>query len=394
MIFRIKKYLKLACFFSIFLLNLACENRKIEQQQQIHAHKSPLTTTLSIEQIKAVGVEFGSIEQKDLTATIKTNGILRVPNDSKGNVASLYGGVVRELKVQIGDRVKKGQVIATIANPEFIRIQEEYLSLKGKLLMAKQEKERQFKLVEGKAGALKNLQNAIASYNTLKSRETSLIEQLNLIGVQPSLITFDNFSAEVAIKSPLSGVVSEVFAKIGSYVNASTPIAEVIDNTSLHLDLQVFEKDLPLLKVGQIVHFTITNNPLNEYDAKIFSIGSSFENNSKAIAVHCEVVGETEGLIDGMNVTGLISLKNTTSPAVPSTAIVSSEGADCIFVALNDTNKMAIEFQKVEVIKGVSNVGYTAITLVNSAYENKQIAIKGAYFINAKMTNNGGGHAH
>ena len=85
----------------------------------------------------------------------------------------------------------------------------------------------------------------------------------------------------------------------------------------MHLDLQVFEKDLPQVKVGQTIHFTLTNNPTAEYDATVFSIGSSFENESKTIAVHCRVNGNKSGLIDGMNITGIVSLSNVTTPAVP-----------------------------------------------------------------------------
>jgi cobalt-zinc-cadmium efflux system membrane fusion protein len=81
----------------------------------------------------------------------------------------------------------------------------------------------------------------------------------------------------------LSGTVSNVFAKIGSYVDVSSPVAEIVDNSSLHLDLNVFEKDLPYLKVGQTIHFTLTNNPANEYDAQVYSIGTAFENESKTI---------------------------------------------------------------------------------------------------------------
>ena len=69
---------------------------------------------------------------KELTATIKANGNLKVPNNNKGNATSLYGGVIKSLNVQIGSYVRKGQVIATIANPQFIQLQEEYLTIASK----------------------------------------------------------------------------------------------------------------------------------------------------------------------------------------------------------------------------------------------------------------------
>jgi cobalt-zinc-cadmium efflux system membrane fusion protein len=83
----------------------------------------------------------------------------------------LYGGVIKTLNVQIGDYVKKGQVIATIANPQFIQLQEEYLTIGSKITFAEQEVQRQNELNAGNAGALKNLQNATAELNTLRTEE-------------------------------------------------------------------------------------------------------------------------------------------------------------------------------------------------------------------------------
>jgi multidrug resistance efflux pump len=54
------------------------------------------------------------------------------------------------------------------------------------------------------------------------------------------------------ITSPISGTVSKINAQIGSYVDISSPVLDIIDNHSIHLDLQVFEKDLPKMKVGRL----------------------------------------------------------------------------------------------------------------------------------------------
>ena len=281
----------------------------------------PTIATLSQEQIKIVGIQLGTIEQKELTATIKANGNLKVPNNNKGNATSLYGGVIKMLNVQIGDYVKKGQVIATIANPQFIQLQEEYLSTASKISFAEQELARQKELNEGNAGAKKNLQSATAELNSLRTRRASLQQQIQLMGINPGSVSNSNLKSALVVTSPLNGTVSNVFAKIGSYVDVSSPVIEIVDNSSLHLDLQVFEKDLPKIKVGQIIHFTLTNNPTTVYDATVFSIGSSFENESKTIAVHCRVKGNKNGLIDGMNITGIVSLDNITTPAVPNDAM-------------------------------------------------------------------------
>ncbi|MCT4317787.1 efflux RND transporter periplasmic adaptor subunit [Elizabethkingia anophelis] len=403
--------------------------------EEEHGEESATIASLTQEQIKAVGITLGNIENKNLTASIKANGALRVPNNKKANATSLYGGVVKTLTVQLGDYVRKGQVIATIENPQFIQLQEEYITIDSRITLAQQELNRQQELNEGSAGALKNLQSATADLNTLMARKASLQKQIQLMGINPSSVSRSNLRSALTVTSPVSGTVSNEFAKIGSFVDVSSPVVEIVDNSLLHLDLQVFERDLPFVKVGQIVNFSITNNPQMTYTAKVFNIGSSFENESKTIAVHCTVTGNKAGLIDGMNITGMVSVDNIMTATVPNEAIVEADGKFYIFVhtdkepeeghaegghdhkegeshdekaeedhghkpgekhdhaAENKAKEVKMNFEKIEVAKGVSELGYTAITPVSEISKDAKVVTKGAFFINAKLSNTGG-HDH
>ncbi len=398
------------------------EAKKAEAKgEEGHGEEESTTiASLTQEQIKAVGITLGNIENKNLTASIKANGALRVPNNKKANATSLYGGVVKSLRVQLGDFVHKGQVIATIENPQFVQLQEEYITIDSKITLAQQELNRQKELNQGNAGALKNLQSATADINALLARKAALQNQIQLMGINPTSINRDNLRAALVVTSPVSGTISNEFAKIGSYVDVSSPVVEIVDNSLLHLDLQVFEKDLPYMKVGQTVNFTITNNPQVTYNAKVFNIGSSFENESKTVAVHCTVVGNKTGLIDGMNITGMVSVENVMAPTVPNEAIVEAEGKFYIFVhtdkepeagheeggdehkegekhdhvAENQQSEPKMNFEKIEVAKGVSELGYTVITPVTNIPKDAKIVTKGAFFINAKLSNAGGHDDH
>ncbi len=394
-------------------------------------------TSLTREQIDAVGITLGEIENRNLTEVIKANGILRVPNNNRANATSLYGGVIKSLNVQLGDYVRKGQVIATIVNPQFIGLQEEYLALASRMTLAGQELQRQQELNEGNAGARKNLQAATAAISSLQVRKASLYQQIQMMGIDPATLSDTNLKSALIITSPISGTVSNVFSRIGSYVDVSSPVAEIVDNSLLHLDLQVFEKDLPRIRVGQEINFTVTNNPSVSYTAKVFTIGASFENESRTIAIHSSVTGNKSGLIDGMNITGIVSLKDVTAPAVPNEAIVEADGKYYVFVETGKEEKKQahdthhdhnhdhhdkdeghshhhddghpggeghdhkhaggqedkMNFEKIEVVKGVSDLGYTGIHPVIEIPAHTRVVTKGAFFINAKMSGSGG-HEH
>lgn len=373
-------------------------------------HANTNTAILTDEQIKSIGIELGVIEEKQLTASLKTNGVLQVPNQNKASVNSLYSGVIKSLLIQPGNYVRKGQTIATIANPDFIQAQSEYLSVNSKIVLAELEVKRQRDLNAGNAGALKNLQSAETELRTLRTLKSTLEQQIKLMGINPERLSNGKLISVLSISSPISGVVSNVIVKMGSYVDVSTPVAEIVDNSQLHLDLFVYEKDLPKLKNNQLIHFTLTNNPGKEYDAQIYSLGSSFEGESKAVTVHAKVQGDKTGLIDGMNITAVISLENQTLPAVPTEAIVNVAGQDYIFMVSEQhgeeeykmdsvkhdvkteaghKDEKGITFEKIPVAKGTTDVGYTEITLLKEIPKDAKIVVKGAYFVLAKMTNSG-----
>ncbi|WP_298712633.1 efflux RND transporter periplasmic adaptor subunit [Chitinophaga sp.] len=417
-------------YFSLAATFISCAGKGGQEQsaeagEEAHAHEhvNESTASLTSEQMKSIGVRLGKIESKQLTASLRANGVLKVPNQNRATINSIYSGMIRSLLIQTGNTVSKGQVIATIANPQFLLLQEEFLAIQPKIQLAQQELTRQQELTSGNAGALKNLQAAESSLSELRTRRAALKEQIGLMGINTDNLTTGKLISVISLRSPINGVVSNISVNLGSAVDVNTPVAEVVDNSQLHLDLFVFEKDLPKLKKGQLIHFTLTNNPGKEYDAEIFSLGSTFEGESKAVSVHAMVKGDKSGLIDGMGITALISLEKAVVPAVPTEALVSHQGQDYIFIVTDahaehehhdengekhdhdatephdhkEQEKAApangLTFERIAVAKGTTDVGYTEITPLKEIPAGARVVVKGAFFILAKQTNTGG-HQH
>lgn len=413
-----KKYILSILLLSCVSFFLQCKSKPATETEkhaptetENHEHEEG-TVSFTKEQMEMVGIELGSITARSLSNNLKANGILKVPNQNQASIHPLYSGVIKNIMIEPGHFVKKGAVIATISNPEIIKIQSEYLNTIALLEKAEQEHNRQKTLYEGNAGALKNLQAAAAELLTLKNTKAAYAEQLRLMGISPSKISPNRFVSELSIISPISGTVSKINVSIGSFVSSGTEIAQITENNMLHLDLFVYEQDLPKLHNGQTIRFTLTNNPGREYEAKIFSLGSNFENESKAVAIHAEVMGDKTGLIDGMNVTAIIILEQQALPAVPNEALVNEQGKDYIFILEEDkheheheagaahdhnheTEKKSFTFKKILVSRGVSDLGYTEINLLQDIPKDAKVVIKGAFFVQAKMNNTGEhGHAH
>jgi cobalt-zinc-cadmium efflux system membrane fusion protein len=403
---------------SIISLLTSCGGKKTEMvaKEEEHHEEAPSTiVSLTEEQVKAAGIQLGTIELKNLNTSIKANGMLSVPNENKAFITSVNSGVIKTLLIRPGGYVKKGQLVATIVNPDVANLQQELQTVNAQIALAEIEYKRQRELVAGDAAPLKNVQRIQTELATLRVSRNSLQKQLSAMGISPSSVGRGNIITTINITAPISGTISNVTAQIGSNVDPSTPIAEIVNNSRLHLDLFVFEKDLPNLHANQIIHFTLTNNPGKEYDAKIYSIGTAFANETKTIPSHAVVMGDKTGLIEGMNITALISIGTAVLPAVPTDAIVNSQGQDYIFVLTKQaaehheevekeeghkegethSEEPATNFERVPVIKGTSDVGFTEIKLLKDLPPNTQIITKGAFFALAKMTNAGEGeHGH
>lgn len=388
------------------MLPLSCTNPEPTPVEATpHADHEPVNSVfLSPEQMKSIGIEYGSIEKKQLTASLRANGLLKVPNQNKASATALMGGVIRSILVQPGNKVVKGQVLATLANPAFVSMQEEFLSVSYKLNYAELEYARQKELNAGNAGSLKVVQQAETERNTLRSKKSGLQKQLEMLGLRTTNLSSENIQTTIQVSSPISGSVSDILVNIGSYVDPNNPVAMIIDNSQLHLDLFVYEKDLAKIKVGQTIHFTLTNNPGKEYDADVFAISNTFEEHTKAVAVHALVKGNKEGLIDGMAITALASLEEAVLDAVPEGAIVNHEGQDYIFIMVPPAHdhdghvhidtSAGLAFERIPVRKGTSDLGYTEITLLNEIPKDSRVVTKGAFFVLAKMTNQGEAHGH
>lgn len=362
--------------------------------------ESKKVVSITQKQFDAINIQLGRFEEKNLTDVLKVTGFLKVPPQNKANITSLSGGTVQSILVREGDYVSKGQVLATIINPELVKMQEDFLDTRSRIVFAEAEYERQKELSQKNVSSQKTFQQAQADYLSLKAKLSSLTQQLNLLGLNSAAITADRIETIISIRSPISGNISHIGVNIGNNLSPSDELMDVVDNSQLHVDLFVFEQDFSKIREGQPVDVALTNLPGKPYAAKIFAVGSAFEGESKSIPVHAAITGDKTGLIEGMNVVANVNIGNKTTTAIPSAAVVSSGGADYIFIREEAKELAAHEadnqfsFRQVQVKVGVTNEPYSEITPLEAIPENPEVVINGAFYLLSMLTNEGEEHEH
>jgi len=351
---------------------------------------------LTPEQIKAVGIEIGPIEQKNLHAVVKASGQLAVPPQNKADVNVLIGGIIRSIRVLEGQAVKKGQILATLENTDLIKLQQEYLTVKNQFAYTRDELTRQKELSEANAGTGKNLQQVQANYNAETAKILTLERQLQQLGIDPVGVAGGHIVSQVSVPAPIAGTIGHITVNTGTFAETGKPLMQIIDNSQIHCDLTVYEKDLFKVKVGQKVNFILTNQNNQLIQGKIYGINKSFEDDSKGIIVHAIIEGaNTYKLIPGMYVTALIDVGHQQTMAAPVDALVRSEGKDYIFLVDSEKGENGkagrpIAFKKVEVVAGESELGYVQITPLANLSDSTWIVKKGAFYLLSKEKAKGG----
>lgn len=246
----------------------------------------------------------------DLSKTVnvvRVTGTLALDPQNRAEVSPIASGVVRRITTREGIRVRRGQVVAYIENTQIVELQRQYLTAVNELSAAKTELARQHTLMKQEAGVLKTLQQAESAYAIANAQVVGIGRQLSQLGVNPSSISAGKLTTLIPVTSPISGIVGKVKISMGSFVDISTSLMTVVNNVNLHCDLKVFEKDLPKVRIGQMVKLTLTNAPEVTFRAKVYDINSAFDNDSKSVTVHARIIDHpATKLLPDMFINGVI----------------------------------------------------------------------------------------
>jgi len=340
---------------------------------------------LSKAQAETIGLEFGSLSSIKVNDYVKATGSLGLPPNAYSSVSAKTNGIIRGTKKFVeGNYIKKGAVIAYLENADLIVTQQDYLEAQAQLHLKRLEVERQNTLVESNAGVTKNLQNAQAEVSVLEAKTQGLAKQLSFLGISTSNLSPSNIQQQIAILAPMSGYISKINFHNGMYAQSSVSLMDIISSEHLHLELDVFEKDIANIKKGQKISYTVPALGQTIYYGTVDVIGKEFNSNSKTIRIHGHLDGTKPTFLKDLFINAKIYLNDVESSALPENAIINDGGNSFIYVANEKANDDEIEFEKIAVIAGATDNGFTAVKLIDTIPDGMQIVTIGAYYVYAQ----------
>ena len=388
------KYLPL-----ILLLN-ACDS-KTETAVEKPAPpppRAPDEVFLTTAQVQAAGIELGSFSRRALGTEVQATGQIDVPPSHRVSVTAIMGGYVLSLPVLPGQHVARGSVLATLRSPDYLKLQQDYLQSKARIVFLTQETGRQQILNDEDVGARRKLQQATSELRTEQAAAGSLAAQLRQIGLRPETIGAGTIRPSVPLVAPIGGYVKAVLANPGQFVTPQDVLIELVDRSDLHLELKVFERDIAQVKVGQNILFRIPAQGANAapLPATVFLVGKAFDDDGRTVSVHAHLhdtgpdAAATAALLPGQYVSARILTGHTPQRALPEEALVPGGEISYAYYQVR-ADARGRTFRRFRLRPGPTDQGQVAVRLLDPFVDTTHLVVRGAYFLDAERSKGQGG---
>ena len=364
------------------ILSSCCTNPKSTTTKEDSVDVASNIVQLTKEQASLAQLELAPIEQGKMKGMTHLNGVIDVPPTGIASVSIPMGGYIQDINLIPGTFVKKGQVLATVKDPAYVQLQENYLATKAKLSYLQQDLDRQKALLTQEAVSKKSFQQIQADYNTNAIQLKALSEQLKLINIQPENLTTEKMSSLVQLVAPIAGYISKVNINRGKYVTPSDILLEIINPNDIHAAITIYEKDIANFKVGMKGTVTLTQDPAKKYPVSVLAVAHNI-NEDKTALLHCHFEKIPANVLPGMFLTADMVVETKDAVLIPIVSVQRFQGKDYIFI---QSAENVFEVKEIQVIQ--SNATFVTVSNTDAnTWIGKQIVVKNAFSLLGKLMN-------
>jgi cobalt-zinc-cadmium efflux system membrane fusion protein len=362
----------------LILTIFSCKNKE-DKKEEITAPQNIIS--LNQAQQKASKIQLGKIETLIFEKEIELKGKIALNPNSTVSVALPTSGIVKNIYVKIGDRVRSGQVLATLYNREMVEIQQDYLTAKSNNTYLSKDFQRQKELNESKAVSDKAFHQSDRDFQINQINLQALKQKLINLNINPNNLHSKNIKESIPATSQNNGVISKMNIHKGQFLQEGEALMEIASTSGATAVFSVYEKDIPYVAVGQSIEVYTLNNPFKS-KCMVKSISPVMKEDN-SLDVFCDLVNPSFSIIGNAVIYGKLTSRKAEGKALPKEAIVQFEGKNYIFKKLQNQS-----FEMVEVIVGRAKDNQVEIEFVNSKEDtNNQWVISGAYALLMSLKN-------
>lgn len=303
-----------------------------------------------------------ALQPRQLADTLILSGEIEPNPLSVAHVSTRVAGTIQNVRVVVGNQVRRGQLMATVYSPEFLTVVGDYL------------------LAHERAEAAEHSKSPDAA--SLRAVAQSSRRRLELLGAPASLISQLQASHEVVhelpLSSPATGVVTEVEAAPGKHVEAGTDLFGITDLSSVWAVAHAYERDLGRLRIGQPAEILANAFPGQTFAGKVASLEGAIEEATRTLKVRLNVTNPGLALRPGMFVNARVATGTHRQALVLSEGAVQDLGeSKVVFVAISDTTFVARPVT-------VRSLGGNLVELITGIQAGERVASTGAFLLKSQ----------
>jgi cobalt-zinc-cadmium efflux system membrane fusion protein len=350
------------------------------------------------------GIVLETASREKPESRISLPGVVSLDRNRTAQVTSPVSGRVVSLAVDLGSRVRKGQVLFTVDSPEFARVQAEFLEARAEFQYGMREFERAAELFREDALEEKEYLRREAVRDKWAVTAGALESTLHAFGVDEGQVETllrlcektdgaENLcrlaDPRLAVRSPISGRVIQRDVVLGKYATPDQVLLTVSDLETVWAVLDAHERDLPKITFQSRIVVRTSLYPEKQFPGKIAYLGDVVDEKLRTVPVRVEVANPGGLLKANMYIEAEVAGPGTETPVltVPAAAIQTIEGEKAVFVPAGG------EVFQIRHVRPGRRIG-NRIEIVEGLRETERFVSGGAFNLKAELSKRTFGHAH
>jgi len=311
---------------------------------------------LSKEAAEMANVITTTVSRQDPVREVRLYGKVQVDERLFQSQVSHVTGRIEQLFVNFtGEQVRKGQRLAELYSPELVTAQQELLEtaknkqIQPEIYEASKEKLRQWKLTENQIESLESSGNAINNFEIL---------------------------------SNASGIVITRRVNKGDYISQGTVLFEIADLSNVWILFDAYETDLPFLRQGERMEFSIQAIPGNKFSGNIVFIDPVIDPNTRVAKVRVEVANPSGKLKPEMFASGIVSsnlIEYRNNIVIPRSSVLWTGKRSIVYIKLAGTNEPVFKLREIELGPMLGD----SFVVTDGLTEGEEIVTHGTFSVDA-----------
>ncbi len=359
----------------LVLLLSACQ--KQTQVPTTAVAEDPSIVTISPELLKRLTIS--SVGQGEMTDTIRVPARVEVDEQRVARIGAAVTGRLTEIRAELGQRVHRGDVLATLHSAELSTSQLAYLKAASQEGLQSRAVARAKLLFESDVISAAELQKRESELLQAQAERQTSHDQLRVLGMTASDINKLTETRSVhslsSVIATLDGAVIERKVTQGQVVQPADALFTIADLSHVWLVAEIPEQQAGLVRTGGVTEAEISALEEQNIKGKLIFVSDTVKPDTRTVTVRMDVENPDRLIKPGMLASMLIRGAARKRVMVPVVAVVRDENKDYVFVQLE-----ANRFQLRQVKLGEENSGFAPV--LEGLAEGEKIVTEGAFHLN------------